>query len=179
MVAVLEEGGHFSGINRKAQLKPLAWAPASAVAQPDDAADGKDSSGIRSAASSVSLEGLNSDGSKRDFGSTPTLQKAGSGSGSTGAGGAAGAGKDGKEGKEEEKEVVTQALLILKFGGVLTHLGRKQAEMLGRGFRETMYPPYDDAEGCALARIPSLHRHLFMTPLNAQRHDSRGWRVYM
>lgn len=25
VVAVLEEGGHFSGINRKAQLKPLAW----------------------------------------------------------------------------------------------------------------------------------------------------------
>ena len=27
VVSILQEGGHFSGINRKAQLKPLAWDP--------------------------------------------------------------------------------------------------------------------------------------------------------
>ena len=26
-VSILQEGGHFSGINRKAQLKPLSWDP--------------------------------------------------------------------------------------------------------------------------------------------------------
>jgi hypothetical protein len=25
VISILQEGGHFSGINRKAQLKPLAW----------------------------------------------------------------------------------------------------------------------------------------------------------
>ena len=25
VIAILEEGGHFSGINRKAQLKPISW----------------------------------------------------------------------------------------------------------------------------------------------------------
>jgi hypothetical protein len=40
-------------------------------------------------------------------------------------------GKEGKEGKEGPAERVTEALLILKFGGVLTHLGKNQAEFLG------------------------------------------------
>ncbi|KAG5415618.1 hypothetical protein IGI04_003185 [Brassica rapa subsp. trilocularis] len=58
--AVLKEGGNFSGIYRKVQLKPLKW---------------------------------NGEG-------------------------------------EEERPV--EALMILKYGGVLTHAGRKQAEELGR-----------------------------------------------
>ena len=31
-------------------------------------------------------------------------------------------------------------MLILKWGGVLTHAGRQQAEDLGRMFRMVMYP---------------------------------------
>ncbi|XP_074317537.1 inositol hexakisphosphate and diphosphoinositol-pentakisphosphate kinase VIP2-like isoform X2 [Silene latifolia] len=87
--AVLEEGGHFSGIYRKVQLKPLKWA---------------------------------------------RVPKC------TGEG-------------EEEKPV--EALMVLKYGGVLTHAGRKQAEELGRYFRNNMYP----GEGTGLLRLHSTYRH--------------------
>jgi hypothetical protein len=40
-----------------------------------------------------------------------------------------------------------EALLILKFGGVLTHLGKDQAEFLGRNFRLKMYPRGNYYEG--------------------------------
>ncbi|KAL8172369.1 hypothetical protein V2J09_024173 [Rumex salicifolius] len=87
--AVLEEGGHFSGIYRKVQLKPLKW---------------------------VKVPKLNGEG-------------------------------------EEEKPV--EALMVLKYGGVLTHAGRKQAEELGRYFRNNMYP----GEGTGLLRLHSTYRH--------------------
>ncbi|URE18200.1 acid phosphatase, partial [Musa troglodytarum] len=87
--AVLEEGGHFSGIYRKAQLKPLKWVKAS---KPDG-------------------------------------------------------------GGEFEHPV--EALMVLKYGGVLTHAGRKQAEELGRYFRNNMYP----GEGTGLLRLHSTYRH--------------------
>ncbi|KAL0343922.1 UNVERIFIED_CONTAM: Inositol hexakisphosphate and diphosphoinositol-pentakisphosphate kinase VIP2 [Sesamum angustifolium] len=86
--AVLEEGGHFSGIYRKVQLKPLKWVKVA---------------------------------------------------------------KD--NGEEEERPV--EALMILKYGGVLTHAGRKQAEELGRYFRNNMYP----GEGTGLLRLHSTYRH--------------------
>ncbi|XP_039009838.1 inositol hexakisphosphate and diphosphoinositol-pentakisphosphate kinase VIP2-like isoform X2 [Hibiscus syriacus] len=87
--AVLEEGGHFSGIYRKVQLKPLKW---------------------------VKVQKSNGEG-------------------------------------EEERPV--EALMILKYGGVLTHAGRKQAEELGRYFRNNMYP----GEGTGLLRLHSTYRH--------------------
>ncbi|CAA7031348.1 unnamed protein product [Microthlaspi erraticum] len=87
--AVLEEGGHFSGIYRKVQLKPLKW-----VKVPKSDGDG-----------------------------------------------------------EEERPV--EALMVLKYGGVLTHAGRKQAEELGRYFRNNMYP----GEGTGLLRLHSTYRH--------------------
>ncbi|XP_021771087.1 inositol hexakisphosphate and diphosphoinositol-pentakisphosphate kinase VIP2-like isoform X2 [Chenopodium quinoa] len=86
---VLEEGGHFSGIYRKVQLKPLKWEKVSKN---------------------------NGDG-------------------------------------EEERPV--EALMVLKYGGVLTHAGRKQAEELGRYFRNNMYP----GEGTGLLRLHSTYRH--------------------
>ncbi|AED92113.1 Phosphoglycerate mutase-like family protein [Arabidopsis thaliana] len=87
--AVLEEGGHFSGIYRKVQLKPLKW-----VNVPKSDGEG-----------------------------------------------------------EEERPV--EALMVLKYGGVLTHAGRKQAEELGRYFRNNMYP----GEGTGLLRLHSTYRH--------------------
>ncbi|KAE8668634.1 Inositol hexakisphosphate and diphosphoinositol-pentakisphosphate kinase [Hibiscus syriacus] len=87
--AVLEEGGHFSGIYRKVQLKPLKW---------------------------VRVPKSNGEG-------------------------------------EEERPV--EALMVLKYGGVLTHAGRKQAEELGRYFRYNMYP----GEGTGLLRLHSTYRH--------------------
>ncbi|CAL4961082.1 unnamed protein product [Urochloa decumbens] len=86
--AVLEEGGHFSGIYRKVQLKPSNW-----VRIP----------------------------------------------------------KDNRDGEEHPVE----ALMVLKYGGVLTHAGRKQAEELGRYFRNNMYP----SEGPGLLRLHSTYRH--------------------
>ncbi|XP_050221931.1 inositol hexakisphosphate and diphosphoinositol-pentakisphosphate kinase VIP2-like isoform X2 [Mercurialis annua] len=87
--AVLEEGGHFSGIYRKVQLKPLKWA------------------------------------------------------------------KVPKSNGEGEEERPVEALMVLKYGGVLTHAGRKQAEELGRFFRNHMYP----GEGTGLLRLHSTYRH--------------------
>ncbi|KAH9739923.1 Inositol hexakisphosphate and diphosphoinositol-pentakisphosphate kinase VIP2 [Citrus sinensis] len=86
--AVLEEGGHFSGIYRKVQLKPLKWVKVTK-----------------------------------------------------------------STGDEEERPV--EALMVLKYGGVLTHAGRKQAEELGRYFRNNMYP----GEGTGLLRLHSTYRH--------------------
>ncbi|XP_020573009.1 inositol hexakisphosphate and diphosphoinositol-pentakisphosphate kinase 2-like isoform X2 [Phalaenopsis equestris] len=87
--AVLEEGGHFSGIYRKVQLKPLKW---------------------------VKVQRNND---------------------------------------EAEEERPIEALMVLKYGGVLTHAGRKQAEELGRYFRNHMYP----GEGTGLLRLHSTYRH--------------------
>ena len=106
VVSILQEGGHFSGINRKAQLKPLSWDP------------------------------------------IPESERA----------------PPGPDGKEGPSEKVTEALLILKFGGVLTHLGKNQAEFLGRDFRMRMYPGgnyYDHGNGIAdgLLRLHSTYRH--------------------
>jgi inositol-hexakisphosphate/diphosphoinositol-pentakisphosphate 1-kinase len=83
---VLEHGNHFSGINRKVQLKP-------------------------------------------------TQSRAGP----------AGA------------PVVTELQLIMKWGGVLTHLGRRQAEELGCIYRMVMYPR--SADGGGLLRLHSTYRH--------------------
>ncbi|XP_039031936.1 inositol hexakisphosphate and diphosphoinositol-pentakisphosphate kinase VIP1-like [Hibiscus syriacus] len=87
--AVLEEGGHFSGIYRKVQLKPLKWV------------------------------------------------------------------KVPKSNGECEEERPFEALMVLKYGGVLTHAGRKQAEELGRYFRNNVYP----GEGTGLLRLHSTYRH--------------------
>ena len=105
VVSILQEGGHFSGINRKAQLKPLAWE------------------------------------------SIPEAERGERAS---------------AEGKDPPTERVTEALLILKFGGVLTHLGKNQAEFLGRDFRMRMYPGgnyYDEGNADGLLRLHSTYRH--------------------
>ena len=95
IVSILEEGGHFSGINRKAQLKPLAW---------------------------------------------ETIDT---------------------ENSECHMEKVTEALLIIKFGGVLTYLGKYQAECLGKAFRVRMYPRgnYYGSDADGLLRLHSTYRH--------------------
>nr|VDC93684.1 unnamed protein product [Brassica oleracea] len=54
---------------------------------------------------------------------------------------------------EEERHV--EALMILKYDGVLTHAGRKQSEELGRFFLYNMYP----GEGTGLFRLHSTYRH--------------------
>ncbi len=55
----------------------------------------------------------------------------------------------------EPHEVVKKGLLILKWGGELTHSGMEQAEELGAMFRNQVYP--QDNEG--LLRLHSTYRH--------------------
>jgi len=50
----------------------------------------------------------------------------------------------------------TELLLILKWGGDLTPLGREQAESVGATFRHTMYP---DHEGGGVLRLHATYRH--------------------
>eukprot|EP00963_Diacronema_lutheri_P011878 scaffold1501_cov352-Pavlova_lutheri.AAC.21 len=57
------------------------------------------------------------------------------------------------------QEKVTLSLLILKWGGVLTHAGREQAENLGKDFRINMYPSDGYEEGRGLLRLHSTYRH--------------------
>eukprot|EP00736_Rhodelphis_marinus_P008370 Rmarinus@m.23464 len=53
------------------------------------------------------------------------------------------------------QEKVMEALLILKWGGELTHAGRIQAETLGSRFRQCMYP----GESLGFLRLHSTYRH--------------------
>ena len=86
--AVLEKGGHFDGIYRKVQLKPLKFRT--------------------------------------------------------------------KVVGDKTETVVEEALLILKWGGQLTHAGIQQAEKLGKSFRVNIYP---SSKGLGLLRLHSTYRH--------------------
>lgn len=63
-----------------------------------------------------------------------------------------------KKSEEGDGSVCTEALLILKHGGVLTHAGRQQAEALGSLFRNLMYPQSGPTGG-GLLRLHSTYRH--------------------
>jgi len=52
------------------------------------------------------------------------------------------------------REIVEEALLILKWGGELTQAGRAQAESYGHHFRKVMYPGED-----GFLRLHSTYRH--------------------
>ena len=43
-----------------------------------------------------------------------------------------------------KKYIITKALMILKWGGFLTHTGSNQAKVLGETFRVRLYPTSDD-----------------------------------
>mmetsp|Transcript_13732 Transcript_13732/g.24396 ORF Transcript_13732/g.24396 Transcript_13732/m.24396 type:complete len:1129 (+) Transcript_13732:620-4006(+) len=54
---------------------------------------------------------------------------------------------------DKETGVITHAQFIVKWGGVLTHSGRADAEGMGRSFRQKLYP-FD-----GLLRLHSTYRH--------------------
>eukprot|EP00826_Nyctotherus_ovalis_P005232 TRINITY_DN11173_c0_g1_i2.p1 TRINITY_DN11173_c0_g1~~TRINITY_DN11173_c0_g1_i2.p1 ORF type:complete len:366 (+),score=99.00 TRINITY_DN11173_c0_g1_i2:1832-2929(+) len=56
----------------------------------------------------------------------------------------------------EEEVIVQEALLVLKWGGELTHAGIQQAENLGKTFRVSIYP---SSKGMGLLRLHSTYRH--------------------
>jgi hypothetical protein len=139
---VLEQGGTFSGINRKVQLKPTKWSRRSTSSKPGDAADAAagqsdSTAGAAAAAGAAGASSATVNGSDSRGSSSST------GGGSSSSGGAAdkAPGKEkGEKDKGGDEPVVSELLLILKYGGVLTHAGRTQAEDLGKMFRMIMYP---------------------------------------
>ena len=151
--AVLEQGGHFSGINRKAQLKPLRWSDtggnggnggggsggnggAGSGERPATAASGgaRPLSARSSASGASALAGGDGDEQQQQAANGGGASGGASGEGGRQQGGAKGGAGQGGGGEVQE------LLLILKWGGVLTHAGRRQAEDLGRAFRLVMYP---------------------------------------
>lgn len=133
---VLEQGGTFAGINRKVQLKPTKWSTPSGSKPSTPAADSSE----QQQQSSASEQATQQSQPLQQHQQQPSqASKAQQGDGvrsartsSTGGGAPAG----GADGKPQ----VTELLLILKYGGVLTHAGRAQAEELGKTFRMVMYP---------------------------------------
>ena len=61
------------------------------------------------------------------------------------------------EGKKQY--TITKALMILKWGGFLTHTGSNQAKKLGETFRFRLYPTSDDEKKNGLLRLHSTYRH--------------------
>jgi hypothetical protein len=129
---VLEQGGQFSGINRKVQFKPLVWGPPASPSVTSGGAPARTSS----------AGGATNDPQQQPaLFSVPSLAiPATASSGSTGGQEPKGSGGSGTGGTKAPQPELKEALMILKWGGVLTHAGRQQAEDLGRIFRLIMYP---------------------------------------
>lgn len=137
---VLEQGGTFSGINRKVQLKPTKWGKK--PMQPDPAAAAAGESGQEGSSSQGQQSGEKQQQQQQQRPQAPhalsVSSKRISSTGGGSSGGAEVAEKD--KDKDDDQPVVSELLLILKYGGVLTHAGRAQAEELGKMFRMVMYP---------------------------------------
>jgi hypothetical protein len=127
------QGGQFSGINRKVQLKPLTWStPADSQQQQQQPATGDSNSTAASSAPSQQPQDPAGQQPQQQAISNPDQQQQQPE-------------QQQQQSKAEQqqqsaKPVLTEALLILKYGGVLTHAGRAQAEELGKVFRLVMYP---------------------------------------
>ncbi len=133
----MQGGGHFSGVNRKVQLKPLRWRPAPldphtslfAIPQPPAGA-----SPLRTSSSVSTQDVASAAAAAATAGPAPAagqLSAASSGAGTgplpTPTGSSGGAKPLGGSTLQLE-----EALLVVKWGGVLTHAGRQQAEQLGK-----------------------------------------------
>lgn len=133
----------FSGVNRKVQLKPLRWSgPPSGIKTPIQEDYNSDNDALYSSLPRGSNKG-------------PLLRMEDLHGGTTSSGG--GSTTDAPA-PDPLKPVLEEALLIMKWGGVLTHAGRQQAEDLGKVFRMVMYPRYGSAGG-GLLRLHSTYRH--------------------
>ena len=54
---------------------------------------------------------------------------------------------------------ITKALMIMKWGGHITHSGIEQAKLLGNTFRYQFYPPGNNDKGEGLLRLHNTYRH--------------------
>ena len=118
MRSVLEKGGHFSGINRKVQFKPSAWtSPAMVAAAGDDVL-------LVSSVDTRRLPRLRATRPKRTMKNESVSPLAGVGTVEERSGGTPALGS-------EFHEEVTELVVVVKWGGVLTHAGREQAVCVG------------------------------------------------
>jgi hypothetical protein len=164
MRTVLEQGGQFSGVNRKAQLKPTAWAPAAAASTAGGGGGGSTGGGAAAAGAGSASSGGGGGGS--DTPSAAPSDAAAAASADPGGGKGEGKGDAATAAAPPPPPPATppppraasELQLVLKWGGVLTHAGRAQAEALGGAFRATMYPR---AAGGGLLRLHSTYRHDF------------------
>ena len=149
----MEKGGHFSGINRKVQIKPTAWGstaePASATGTSDASTPARPHPNGPALAVATPLPAIDTAGALDPANATTA------------------------------SEDVREALLVLKWGGELTEDGVAQAEQLGHRFRADFYPGacghaapltrrepgltmsahYTDAGQDGLLRLHSTYRH--------------------
>jgi hypothetical protein len=133
---VLEQGGTFAGINRKVQLKPTQWsAPGPSNTSSSNASSAKPP-GLHVETSEQQQPAGEQQGPQQQQQASKLHQAEGQRSARTSSTG----GGVPPSGPPESKPQVTELLLILKYGGVLTHAGRAQAEELGKTFRMVMYP---------------------------------------
>ena len=58
-----------------------------------------------------------------------------------------------------KKLVITKALMIVKWGGHITHSGIEQAKLLGNTFRYQFYPQGNNDKGEGLLRLHNTYRH--------------------
>lgn len=158
MKSVLERGGGFSGINRKVQLKPLKWdapifssdelqsklklvtphirSPTASIhsSSPSPATAGNTASSLSSSSNNILRRSATQEVLARFDVATPAVSAPSS--------------------PTRDPERVTNALLILKWGGELTHTGRQQATEMGSRLLADMYPSED-----SFLQMHSTYRH--------------------
>ena len=145
MTAVLEKGGHFSGINRKVQIKPTAWTVVSGR--------GGSTTSVGSASRPVSPKPTAASPHPAATTPAPAASAAHVAQIATPAAPLV-VGSVTADGEDDGRQVASEALLVLKWGGELTEDGRAQAESLGHRYRVELYPGED-----GLLRLHSTYRH--------------------
>jgi len=169
------ERWEISGINRKLQMKPTAWEEMGAIEA--ETSSGADMSETETVFSITSRTGLSDQimqlgdkpGAATGGADTPRIRPFPYNNHSVGGISAPNfsrstSGPDGSktplsEAEKPEKKKGPNAkeiLVILKWGGDLTPLGREQAENMGEKFRHVMYP---DNEGGGVLRLHATYRH--------------------
>ena len=136
----------FSGINRKVQLKPTAWAsaPRSSII-PSPTQDDERMSRLEGRQRPQMDRGPGSKGATP--GASPFPSRGVSSGGA--------AESEGSSSSSSTVSVPTEATFILKWGGELTSLGEAQSTLLGAKFRNIMYP----GEMAGVLRLHATYRH--------------------
>ena len=136
----------FSGINRKVQLKPTAWAsaPRSSII-PSPTQDDERMSRLEGRQRPQMDRGPGSKGATP--GASPFPPRGVSSGGA--------AESEGSSSSSSTVSVPTEATFILKWGGELTSLGEAQSTLLGAKFRNIMYP----GEMAGVLRLHATYRH--------------------